>query len=129
MAKQTVRFDHAKPQIWFSPNFWKNHIFVGTEGQKKEAEKVFQRRGRAVSTVLCLTRSELVRLAAEVHRRQAEFERNPRGNFTTEAKYDYWSRGGSMAKDRQRATPANGKFRYAVRRELENFVMCHFEPH
>jgi hypothetical protein len=50
------KFDHAKPKIYFSAKFLKNHVFVDNEGAKKRAEEVFQRRGKAVSTVLCLTK-------------------------------------------------------------------------
>jgi hypothetical protein len=122
------KFDHGRPHVYFAPNFWKNHIFVGNAGEKKKAENVFLRRGVAVSTVVCLTRIELVQLAGEIHRRQAEFDRNPRLLFTTEHAYDYWSRGGHQAKDKQRATFSTRRFRYKVRINHEGiYTLCHFE--
>jgi hypothetical protein len=125
MAKN---FDHGKPQVYFTPNFWKNHIFLGGAGEKKKAEAVFQRRGVNVSTVLSLTRRELGQLAAEIHRRQSEFSRTPNGVFTTQHAYDYWSRGGSQAKDKQRATFSTSRFRYKVRADKDGlFTLCHFD--
>lgn len=124
----TQAFDHGRPQVYFTSNFHKNHIFVGSAGEKKKAERVFLRRGRDVSTVLCLTRMELVRLASEVHRRQNEFTGRPNGTFTTQNSYDFWSRGGPRAKDRQRASEYHGRFRYGVRLNEDGvYVMCHFE--
>jgi len=124
----TKKFDHGKPQVYFSANFWKNHIFLGNEGEKKKAENVFLRRGLDVSTVLCLTRMELVQLAGEIHRRQAEFSRVPNAVFMTQQAYDYWSRGGPQAKDKQRATFSSGRFRYKVRVNEEGlYTLCHFD--
>jgi hypothetical protein len=122
-----AKFDSGKPKIYFSSNFLKNHVFVGNEGAKKQAERVFQRRGKDISTVLCLTKRELIELAGELHENQAEFARNPRKTYTTERKYDYWSRGGAQAKDKQRATEHNSRFDYNVRLEGDLHVMCHFE--
>lgn len=120
-------FDHGRPQVYFTSNFLKNHVFVGGPGEKKKAENVFLRRGKDISTVLCLTRMELVQLAGEIHRRQEEFARRPHGIFTTQRGYDYWSRGGGRAKDKQRAAPGRGPFRYGVRRGADGtFVLCHF---
>ena len=95
-----ANFDHGRPQVYFTANFWKNHIFVGSVGEKKKAENVFLRRGRNVSTVLSLTRAEVVRLAGEVYRRQEEFSGNPNGIFTTQMAYDWWVRGGEQAKEK-----------------------------
>ena len=120
------KFDPANAKTYFSSSFLKNHIFVGSTAQKKKAETVFQRRGKAISTVICLTRSELVQLAGEIHSRQKEFKGS--GKYLSLQKYDYWQRGGSKAKDKQRATSGNGRFHYAVRSERDGkFVMCHFE--
>ena len=122
-----AKFDSGKPKIYFSSKFLKNHVFLGNEGSKKQAERVFQRRGKAISTVLCLTKRELIELAGELHENQTEFARNPRKTFTTERAYDYWSRGGAQAKDKQRATEHSGRFDYNVRLEGELYVMCHSE--
>lgn len=122
------KFDHGKPQIYFTSNFLKNHVFIGTARQKQEAEKVFLRRGRNVSTVLCFTGLEFVTLAAEIFRRQSEYHGGPSGIYCTQMKYDYWQRGGTKAKDKQRATPGNGKFRYGVRLGVDGlYHMCHFD--
>jgi hypothetical protein len=121
------KFDRGHPKIYFSSKFLKNHVFVGSEGAKKQAERVFQRRGTAISTVLCLTKGELIELAGEIHGNQEEFRRNPRKTFTTQRAYDYWSRGGTQAKDKQRATQHTGRFEYNVRLEGEIYVMAHFE--
>jgi hypothetical protein len=124
MAKN---FDHGRPQVYFTSNFLKNHVLLCSTGGKKKAENVFLRRGRDISTVLCLTRLELVHLAGEIHRRQGEFSRRPSAIFTTQHGYDYWKRGGPQAKDKQRATPGNGRFRYAVRMNDEGiYTVCHF---
>lgn len=123
-----TRFDHGRPQVYFSSGFIKNHLFLGSAGEKKRAERVFDRRGRAISTVLCLTRAELVRLAGELHRRQHEFTQTPRRTFTTLQAYDYWSRGGPRSKDKQRATPGKSRFRYSVQHNTDGtYVMCHFD--
>jgi hypothetical protein len=125
MAK---RFDHGRPQVYFTSDFLKNHIYLQSPGQKKKAENVFLRRGRNVSTVLCLTRLEFVRLAGEVYRRQSEYRRRPNGIFTTQQAYDYWSRGGEKAKDKQRATQGTSRFRYAVRMNEDGvYAICHFD--
>jgi hypothetical protein len=124
MAKN---FDHGRPQVYFTSNFFKNHVFVGSVGEKKKAENVFLRRGRQISTVLCLTRQELVQLAGEIHRRQSEFKSRSNAIFTTTHSYDFWSRGGDKAKDKQRATPGTSRFRYAVGVDSDGvYTMCHF---
>jgi hypothetical protein len=82
------KFDRGRPKVYFSSKFLKNHVFVGSEGAKKQAERVFQRRGKAISTVLCLTKRELIELAGEIHGNQDEFRRNPRKTFTTQRAYD-----------------------------------------
>jgi hypothetical protein len=123
-----AKFDHGRPQVYFTSNFLKHHVFVGSSGEKKKAENVFLRRGLEVSTVLCLTRLEMVRLAAEIHRRQAEFARRPKAIFTTQQAYDWWSRGGPQAKDKQRATSSHGHFRYGVRQNNDGvYTLCHFD--
>jgi hypothetical protein len=122
-----AKFDRGRAKIYFSSNFLNNHIFVGNEGAKKQAERVFQRRGKAISTVMCLTKREMIELAGELHENQSEFERNPRKTYTTERAYDYWSRGGTQSKDKQRATQHTGRFDYNVRLEGELYVMYHFE--
>jgi len=121
------KFDHGRPKVYFSSKFLKNHVFVGGEGAKKQAEKVFQRRGKAVSTVLCLTPRELVELAGEIFRRQEEFSKSPKKTFTTEQAYDCWSRGGPKRKDEQRATQDTKRFKYNVQRAGEIFVLAHFD--
>lgn len=123
------KFDRGRPKVYFSSNFLKNHIFLGNEGAKKQAERVFQRRGEKISTVLCLTKRELIELAGELHEKQADFSKNPRKTHSTERAYDYWSRGGKQpkSKDKQRATEHSGRFKYNVRLEGELYVMCHFE--
>lgn len=123
-----TNFNHARPQVYFTAEFMKNHIFVGSSGQKKKAENVFLRRGKSISTVLCLTRMELVQLAGEVHRNQSECGRNPAKLFTSQRAYDFWSRGGAKAKDKQRATLHNGRFKYAMRLVQGGiYAMCHFD--
>ena len=124
MAKN---FDHGRPRLYFTSDFLKNHIYLGSTGEKKKAENVFLRRGRNISTVLCLTRLELVRLAGEVHSRQEEFSRRPNAVFTTQHAYDCWSRGGAQGKDKQRATASTRHFRFAVRMNPEGiYTPCHF---
>jgi hypothetical protein len=121
-------FDRGKHRIYFSSNFLKNHVFVGSAGAKKRAEVVFQRRRKNISTVLCLIQAELVRLAAEISRRQEEFTSRPKGKFTTEDRYDLWSRGGKRSSDKQRAISTNSSFRYGVKKDSDNtYVMCHFD--
>jgi hypothetical protein len=120
-------FDRAHPKIYFSSKFLKNHIFVGSEGAKKQAERVFQRRGKPISTVLCLTKRELIQLAGEIHCNQELFSRSPKKTFTTQQAYDYWSRGGSQDKDKQRATLHTRRFDYNVQRVGEIYVMAHFD--
>jgi len=124
-------FDHGRPELYFNSGFIKNHIHVGSsrdKNDKKKAENVFLRRGVRVSTVLCLTRLELVRLAGEVHRRQEEYSRRPNATQTTQLPYDYWARGGERGKDKQRAAPGNSRFRYAVRPNRDGvYVMHHFD--
>ena len=121
-------FDHAHPEVYFTGNFLKNHVSIGDDAAKKRAEIIFQRRDARVSTVLCLTRMELVRLAGEIHRRQNEFGACPTGSFTTLTKYDLWSRGGPQGKDKQRATMETDFFRFAVRRTSGGiYAVCHFD--
>ena len=123
-----ANFDHGRPEVYFHSAFLKNHIHVGSSNDKKKAENVFLRRSVRISTVLCLTRMELVRLAGEIHRRQDEFSLRPHGTFTTRQPYDYWSRGGAQGKDKQRATPGQGRFRYAVRPDSDGvYTMHHFD--
>jgi hypothetical protein len=120
--------DHAHPEVYFTGNFLKNHVCIGDAAAKKRAEVVFQRRDARVSTVLCLTRAELVQLAGEIHRRQIEFSTMPEGVFTTLTAYDLWSRGGPQAKDKQRATMRTDRFRFAVRCTADGiFAVCHFD--
>ena len=121
------KFDQAHPKIYFASKFLKNHIFVGNEGAKKRAEEVFQRRGKAVSTVLCLTQRELIQLAGEIYANQVEFSRSPRKTFTTQQAYDYWSRGGNQSKDKQRATMHTARFDYNVQLVGEIYVLAHFD--
>jgi hypothetical protein len=121
------KFDPARAKKYFSRNFLKNHIFVGNEGAKKRAEEVFQRRGKDISTVLCLTKHELIQLAGEIHGNQEAFGRSPRKTFTTEHVYDYWSRGGNQSKDKQRATMDASRFKYNVQLVDDLYVMTHFE--
>lgn len=121
------KFDRARAKSYFTRKFLKNHIFVGSEGAKKRAEQVFQRRGKAVSTVLCLTKRELIQLAGEIHGNQEEFKRNPRKTFTTESAYDQWLRGGNQAKDKQRATMQTRRFDYNVQLAGEIYVLAHFD--
>jgi hypothetical protein len=120
------RFDRGRPQLYFTARFLKNHVYVGNQGAKKRAEMVFQRRGKTVSTVLCLTRSELVQLAGEIHNNQDAFGRSPRQVFTTKHAYDYWSRGGSQSKDKQRATAHCKRFEYKVLLIGEIYALDHF---
>jgi hypothetical protein len=121
------KFDPARAKQYFGRKFLKNHIFVGSDGAKKRAEEVFQRRGKAVGTVLCLTKRELIQLAAEIHSNQQAFGRSPRKTFTTEQPYDYWSRGGKQAKDKQRATMDNGRIDYSVQLVGDIYMMAHFD--
>ncbi len=77
--------------------------------------------------VLCLTRRELVQLAGEVYRMQGEFSRNPTREATSQRAYDFWSRGGEKAKDKQRATLHHGHFKYKVRLVADGiYAMHHF---
>src|SRR5262245_21242925 len=121
------KFDPARAKKYFSRKFLKNHIYVGSEGAKKRAEEVFQRRGKAVSTVLCLTKRELIQLAGEIHANQESFGRTPRKTVTTQHAYDFWTRGGTQSKDKQRATMQTSRFDYAVQLVDELYVMAHFE--
>jgi hypothetical protein len=121
------KFDHGRPKVYFGSKFLTNHVFVGGEGAKKRAEKVFQRRGKSISTVLCLTPRELVELAGEIHRRQDEFNKSPNRTYTTERAYDCWSRGGPKSKDDQRATQDTKCFKYNVKRVGEIYVLFHFD--
>ena len=123
----SAKFDHGRPKVYFSSRFIKNHIFEGSESEKKKAENVFLRRGRNVSTVITLNSPDLVRLAGEIHRRQSEFAANPKKNFTSHGQFDFWSRGGSMAKDKQRASSHHGRFQFAVWKNVDGiYVMDHF---
>lgn len=90
-------FDHGQPQVYFTANFWKHHIYVSVAGGKRRAEDVFLRRPHPISTVVCLTRLELVQLAAEIHRRQTDYSDRPDHIFTTVHPYDFWVRGGLQA--------------------------------
>lgn len=121
------RFNPGRAKKYFSAKFLKHHVYVGNAGAKKRAEEVFQRRGKAVSTVLCLTTRELVQLAGEIHANQEAFGRSPRKTFVTGQAYDYWSRGGSQSKDKQRATLHTSRFEYGVKLQGEIYVMAHFE--
>jgi hypothetical protein len=121
------RFNPGRAKKYFSPKFLKHHVYVGSAGAKKRAEEVFQRRGKAVSTVLCLTMRELVQLAGEIHAQQETFGRSPRKLFKTERAYDYWSRGGSQSKEKQRATLHTSRFAYGVKWQGEIYVMAHLE--
>ena len=54
--------------------------------------------------------------------------RLPNGIFTTQQPYDYWSRDGEQAKDKQRATFGHGRFRYAIRPDSDGiYTMHHFD--
>ncbi|MEM9585656.1 MAG: hypothetical protein AAGA03_00120 [Planctomycetota bacterium] len=122
-------FNPADAQTYFSAKFWKDHVYVGTEMQKKKAEAVFLRRSVSISTVLCLTRAELIRLAGEIHQRQSEYAKHPpRSLFRSRQEYDFWSRGGSRPRDRQAASSDRKAFRYAVVSGPDDrFVMHHFD--
>jgi len=123
----TQRFNPAHPQIYFTSKFIRDHIYLRSMVQKKKAENVFLRRTVGISTVLCLTRPELVLLASEIYRRQTEFSRQPEISYTTSQAYNFWSRGGAKAKDKQRATQDNHRFRYNVRLNKEGiYAVCHF---
>jgi hypothetical protein len=121
------RFNPGKAKKYFSSKFLKHHVYVGNAGAKKRAEEVFQRRGKSVSTVLCLTMRELVQLAGEIHAQQEAFVRSPRKLFKTERTYDYWSRGGAQSKEKQRATLHTSRFEYGVKLQGDLYVMAHFE--
>ncbi|OYP33890.1 hypothetical protein CGZ80_17015 [Rhodopirellula sp. MGV] len=123
------RFNPADAQTYFSTNFWKNHIFVGSELNKKKAEVVFQRRGVDVSSVICMTRSELIMLASDLHNRQAEFARGgPNAKYISRVAFDIWQRGGPRSRDRQAASHTKSKFEYKVRSTNGGrIVVCHYE--
>jgi hypothetical protein len=126
-GEKTKKFDHGRPRVYFSSNFLKNHVDTGNELPKKRAEIVFQRRGRTISTVIYLTPSELVTLAAEVFNKQDKFAAAPDGIFTTDQPYELWSRGDDDGTDKQRATSINSTFKYAVQKNSDGvYVIYHF---
>lgn len=79
---------------------------------KKKAERRYQARSVAVNTLLCLWPKDLIRLVGEISSRQAEYEANPNGLFTSEAAYSYYEREGKRAREY-----GPRRFAYAVRRE------------
>jgi hypothetical protein len=92
---------------------------------KQRAEKVYERRGRHMSTLVCLKNSqELVGLASEVFNMQSDFERQPNDVYTTKKSYRLLYRGG---KNRQNVEEQTSTFDYKVKLENELFVMDHFE--
>lgn len=122
----TRNFDPSQARSYFTAKFYQDHMDVDNPGAKKRAELVFQRRDVKVSTVLCLTWHELVQLAGELHQLQEMFRRAPNHEYTTTQPYDYWSRGGIQAKDRQRATFHTGRFKYKVLLVNDIYAINHF---
>jgi hypothetical protein len=129
------KFDHGKPRVYFTSDFLKHHVYVGSAPSKKRAEIVFQSRlnpkgkkeGKPKvtdSSVIWLTAPELVTLANEVFEMQDEYGRAPNATFTTAKKYEIWSRGD--ATDKQQATSENSTFSYGVRLASDIYVMSHF---
>lgn len=108
------KFDPGKPKVLFTGNFLKNHVFIGSDSDKKQAEKVFLRRGKDVSTVIVFNRKEFAQFAGEVFSRQEDYKANPRRTFRSEKVYTYWSRGGDTDSDKKRAKPEKGKILYGV---------------
>lgn len=125
----TNKFDPNNAQTYFTSKFWKDHVFLGSEFAKKKAEIVFQRRDVRISSVLCLTRTELIMLAGEVRRRQAEFAKGGRHlKHVTLSAYDIWSRGGSKPSDRQAASHKKSTFRFAVHEQTDGkYAIHHFD--
>jgi len=125
----TNKFNPSNAQVYFTSKFWKDHVFLGSELAKKKAEIVFQRRSVQISTVICLTRAELILLAGEVHNRQTEFARGgPHSKYESKTAYDIWSRGGSKPSDRQAASHKKSKFRFAVQKQVDGkYAIHHFE--
>ena len=126
------KFNPADARLYFTKKFLKNHMFVG-ENAKKQAEQRFQARDfeeddieLPINSLLCLTKKELIRLAGEIHGNQEEYDRNPGKTFTTDHAYTWWTRGGTQAKDKQRARPHTGRFKYNVHRVKTLYVLGHF---
>jgi hypothetical protein len=123
------RFNPGKAKKYFSAKFLKHHVYVGSAGAKKRAEEVFQRRGKSVSTVLCLTMRELVQLAGEIHAQQEAFGKSPRKAVQDRARLRLlvpWRRAieGEAARDaehqpvRVRREAAGGPVRHGALRGL-----------
>ena len=123
------KFNPANAQAFFTSKFWKDHVFVGNDMQKKKAETVFQRRSVQVSSVICLTRAELVKLAGEIHQRQAEFAKGgPHSKYTSKLVVDMWTRGGTKPRDQQTASHKKSVFKFAVRKQTSGtFAVHHFD--
>jgi len=122
----SAKFNPSNAQTYFTSKFWKDHVFLGSELTKKKAENVFQRRSVQISSVVCLTRSELTMLAGEVHNRQAEFAKGgPHQTHVTRSAYDIWSRGGSKPSDRQAASHKISTFRFAVQKQIDGTYAIH----
>ncbi|MDV6030974.1 MAG: hypothetical protein F9B45_12905 [Phycisphaera sp. RhM] len=122
------KFNPSDAQTYFTAKFWKDHVYLGNELNKKKAEIVFQRRSVQISSVICLTRAELTQLAGEVHHRQTEFARaGSHSTYVSRSAYDIWSRGGSKPSDRQAASLKRSTFRFAVQKQMDGkYAIHHF---
>jgi hypothetical protein len=105
---------------WLAANFYHNHVLevaADDPEAKKRAEILFQKRGKATNTLLCLGAGDASRLLSEVIQRQGEYKAEPNKLYWTRDQYPYYERGGEGAEKKRARFKGFAYMQYAVRNE------------